>query len=301
MRPARSNPTNGFVIKNFFILLGRMDTELNNERKTTQTRWDDSGRNVLPFLVRTDSSEVQPILRDEARTPMQLTLRQVAEMFDVSENTVTRWVKEENLPVHDVKSQYRFDRAELLEWAATTQRSFSPAIFREVNGDIVSEVSLADALERGGVAQRVSGDDRYEIFCAAIRDLPVPATFDRESLLDLLMAREKSGGTAIGNGIAIPHPRYPVVLPGGRSVVRVCYLEKPLNYQAGDGKPVETWFLMICPTVHEHLQLLARLACVLKSADFLNLLQSRPDKDQLVSAVRAEEAAFTEGQELQEA
>ena len=42
---------------------------------------------------------------------MQLTLRQVAEMFSVSENTVTRWVKEDNLPAHDVKSQYRFDLA----------------------------------------------------------------------------------------------------------------------------------------------------------------------------------------------
>jgi PTS system nitrogen regulatory IIA component len=232
---------------------------------------------------------------------MQLTLRQVAELFDVSENTITRWVKEENLPAHDVKSQYRFDRAELLEWAATTQRSFSPLIFREINGDHVTEVSLADALQRGGVALRVSGDDRYEVFRAAIADLPVPASFDRDRLLDLLMAREKSGGTAIGNGIAIPHPRYPVVLAGGESVVRACYLEQPLDYHAGDGKLVETLFLMICPTVHQHLQLLARLACVLKSADFGKLLQSRPDKTRLVSAIRAAEASFTESKEMQQA
>lgn len=232
---------------------------------------------------------------------MQLTLRQVAALFEVSENSVTRWVKEENLPVHDVKSQYRFDRAELLEWAATTQRMFSPVIFQEVNGDHVSAVSLANALERGGVAPRVSGQDRYEVFRAAIRDLPMPATFDRENLLDLLIARDKSGGTAIGNGIAIPHPRYPFVLPGGESVVRACYLEEPLDYLAGDGQLVNTWFLMICPTVHEHLQLLARLACVLKSEAVVTLLQSHPDKAQLVSAIRAEEAGFANSREFQQA
>ncbi len=165
----------------------------------------------------------------------------------------------------------------------------------------MAEVSLADALQRGGVALRVGGDDRYEVFRTAIADLPVPASFDRDNLLDLLMAREKSGGTAIGHGIAIPHPRYPVVLPGGESVVRACYLEQPLDYHAGDGKPVDTLFLMICPTVHEHLQLLARLACVLKSDDFRKLLQSHPDKTRLVSAVRAEEAAFAESKELQKA
>lgn len=232
---------------------------------------------------------------------MQLTLRQVAQMFRVSEGTVTRWVKEENLPAHDVKSQYRFDRAELLEWAATTQRSFSPTIFQDVNGGHVPAVSLADAVERGGVALRVGGGDRYEVFRAAITGLPLPASFDRDNLLDLLMAREKAGGTAIGNGIAIPHPRYPVVLPGGESAVRVCYLEQPLDYHAGDGKQVDTLFLMICPTVHEHLQLLARLTCVLRSNDFRRLLQSHPDKTRLVSAVTAEEAAFAENKELQQA
>jgi PTS system nitrogen regulatory IIA component len=232
---------------------------------------------------------------------MQLTLRQVAELFSVSENTVTRWVREENLPAHDVKSQYRFDRAELLEWAATNQRDFSPSIFQVINGDFVTKLSLADALSRGGVAMRVDGEDRYEVLRAAIAGLPLYGLFDRDNLLDLLMAREKSGGAAIGYGIAIPHPRYPIVLPGGESVVRVCYLADSLEYHAADGKPVDTLFLMICPTVHEHLQLLARLACVLKSDDFRKLLASHPDQTRLVSAVRAAEAGFTENTELQQA
>lgn len=232
---------------------------------------------------------------------MQLTLRQVAKLFSVSENTVTRWVQEDNLPAHVVKSQYRFNRAELLEWAATRSRPFSPTIFQEIQGDSLVDVSLAEALECGGVAMRVAGEDRYEVYRAAISDLPVPASFDRDTLLDLLMAREKAGGTAIGQGIAIPHPRYPVVLPGCRSVIRVCYLEHPLDYHAADGVQVDTLFLMISPTAHEHLQLLARLACVLKSDDFRKLLRSRPDRTRLVSAVRAQEAAFAESTELQEA
>jgi PTS system nitrogen regulatory IIA component len=232
---------------------------------------------------------------------MQLTLRQVAELFSVSESTVTRWVREDNLPAHDVKSQYRFDRSELLEWAATRHRSISPAIFQEVNGDLVEAVSLAAALQRGGVSQRVAGLDRYEVFRAAISDLPLPPSFHRDMLLDLLMAREKSGGTAIGDGIAVPHPRYPVVLPGGQAIVRICYLEDPLDYHAADGKPVDILFLMICPTVHQHLQLLARLACVLQSQDFHKLLRSHPDRTRLVSAIRAAESTFTSSQELQEA
>jgi len=225
---------------------------------------------------------------------MQLTLAQVARLFSVSESTVTLWVRQANLPAHEVNSQYRFDRAELLEWAATHDKRFSPSIFQAINGDHVGEISLAESLQRGGVSLRVGGNDRYEVFREAINDLPLPETFDREMLLDLLMAREKSGGTAIGHGIAIPHPRYPVVLPGCGSLVRACYLAHPLDYHAADGQPVDTLFLIICPTVHEHLQLLARLACVLQSSDFRNLLAARPDQTRLISAIRAAEAAFAD-------
>ncbi len=232
---------------------------------------------------------------------MQLTVPQVAKLFSVTESMVTSWVKQLNLPAHEVNSQYRFDRAELLEWATTNDKAFSPLIFQEINGDCIDKISLADSLDRGGVSLRVGGNDRYEVFREAIDGLPVPVSLDRESLLDLLMAREKSGGTAIGHGIAIPHPRYPVVLPGNVSVVRACYLEHPLDFNATDGRPVDTLFLMICPTVHEHLQLLARLAAVLQSADFRTLLNSRPDQTRLISAVRAAEAAFAEDKETQQA
>jgi len=223
---------------------------------------------------------------------MQLNLSQVAKLFSVSENTITLWVGQRNLPAHEVNSQYRFDRAALLEWAATNDERFSPGIFQEINGDHVAEISLADSLERGGVASRVDGNNRYEIFREAINHLPVPESFDRDALLELLMAREKSGGTAIGGGIAIPHPRYPFLLPGSGSLVRACYLGEPLDYHAADGKPVDTLFLMISPTAHEHLQLLARLACILQSTDFRNSLASRPDQVRLVSAIRAAEAEF---------
>lgn len=232
---------------------------------------------------------------------MQLTLSQVAKLFFVTENTVSLWVRQFNLPAHEINSQYRFDRAELLEWAATNEKRFSPGIFRQVNGDHVSEISVAEALKRGGVSLRVSGNDRYEVFREVISDLPVPASFDREQLLDLLMAREKSGGTAVGGGVAIPHPRYPVVLPGSGSLVRACYLDHPLEYHAADGTLVDTLFLMLCPTVHEHLQLLARLACVLQSPDFRGLLATRPDRIRLISAVRAAETAFAEETEMQQA
>ncbi len=209
---------------------------------------------------------------------MQLTLNQVAKLFGVTENMVARWIRLENLPAREANSQYRFDRAELLEWAAVSRHPFSPLVFQEINGEPIEAYRLVDALERGGVGMRVSGADRYEVYRNAVAGLSESLGLDAELLLDLLIAREKSGGTAIGGGIAIPHPRYPMVMPGKQAVVRVCYLAEPLQFAAEDGKPIEILFLMICPTVHEHLQLLAKLVSILQSDDFRNLLGSRRTK-----------------------
>jgi mannitol/fructose-specific phosphotransferase system IIA component (Ntr-type) len=57
---------------------------------------------------------------------------------------------------------------------------------------------------------------------------------------------------------------------------------------------VDILFLMICPTVHDHLQLLARLASVLRQGSFRKLLSQRPDLETLVAAIRGEERALFE-------
>jgi PTS system nitrogen regulatory IIA component len=223
---------------------------------------------------------------------MELTLVQVARLFNVTENTVTRWVQQENLPAYEINSQVRFDRAELLEWAALRKRAFDPSILQKMNGDRVAQVNLAAAIERGGVAPRISAGNREEVYRAAVDGMPLPEGFDREGLLQLFLVRERLGGTAIGEGLAVPHPRCPIVLPGQAAMVYVCFLDQPLDFNAADGQPVDTLFFAICPTVHDHLQLLARLAAVLRCDAFRRVLATRPDHERLVAAARAAEESF---------
>lgn len=223
---------------------------------------------------------------------MQLTLPEVAQIFSVSEATISHWVEDDNLPAEMVNLQYRFDRGELLEWATLRKLKFSPHVFREVNGDHVGEVSLSDALKRGGVSYQVQGTEQRAVLRSIVDVLPIPAGFDRDTLLQLFLARQQMGTAAIGDGIAIPHPRQPVVLSVDGAVVRLCYLAEPLDLQAPDGKPVDTLFAMVCPTVHEHLQLLARLASVLREKKFRDFLKSTPPAEDIQAEIKRIEDAF---------
>jgi PTS system nitrogen regulatory IIA component len=217
---------------------------------------------------------------------MQLTLSQVAKLFDVSENTITGWVREESLPAEVVNSQYRFERTELLEWSALKKKNCSPKVFQEVNGDQIGKLSLADAMEYGGVLYDVPTESKESVFAAALENIPLPDGFDRQLLLDLMLARESLCSSGVGDGIAIPHPRYPVVLELPRPAVRLCFLAQPMDFQSSDNKLVDKLFVMICPTVHCHLQLLALLATALRDERLRSVLSTRADCGHIVKTVR---------------
>ena len=93
--------------------------------------------------------------------------------------------------------------------------------------------------------------------------LRLPDEVDRPFLLRVLLAREAIAPTAIGEGIAIPHVRNPVVLHVGRPAIALCFLEQPIEYDALDGKPVHTLFTIVSPTTRAHLHLMSKLSFVL--------------------------------------
>ena len=116
--------------------------------------------------------------------------------------------------------------------------------------------------------------------------------FDRESLVRLFMAREAVGSTAVGDGIAIPHARRPIVLPVPRTLVTLSFLKQPIAYAAPDGKPVNILFSVISPTVAAHVQLLARLARTLHDPAFRrSLVKAKSCQTILREARRVEMAS----------
>jgi PTS system nitrogen regulatory IIA component len=213
---------------------------------------------------------------------MDLTLRDVADAFRVSEDTVARWVADNNLPARRPNGTYRFNRIELLEWAAVQRLAPSP-FFR---GARPSLPRLDKALRNGGALTGLTAHDRPGLLRALIAALPLPTHFDRDELLMLFTGREALGPTAIGEGIALPHPRRPIVIPGWPASITVCYLGAPLDFTAPDGQPVHTLFALLSPTVLGHVHLLARLLTALKDTGFREAVRRRAPAPELIDHAR---------------
>src|SRR5260370_38489409 len=199
---------------------------------------------------------------------MQLTVRDITRFLQVSEATIHRWIKQRGLPAHQIAGQYRFHRAEVLEWATAQQIKVSVEMFDQWNEDAALKPSLAAALEAGGFFYRLAGASKEAALGAVIDSMPLPEKMDRPLLLQLFLAREALATTAIGGGSALPHVRRPIVLHVPRPIISLCFLEKPIDFGALDGKPVHVLFSLISPTVHIHLQLLSRLSYALHDARF---------------------------------
>jgi PTS system nitrogen regulatory IIA component len=222
----------------------------------------------------------------------KLTVREAAALLNASEKSVYRWIKQGRLPAYRVNDQYRINRAELLEWATAQKIHVSPEIFAEPESEGGPPPSLEDALRAGGIHYRVGGHDKASVLRAVVDTMHLPEDVDREFLYQVLLAREALGSTGIGDGIAIPHVRNPIVLHLSRPIVTLCFLERPVDFGALDGQPVATLFTLISPTVRGHLHLLSRLAFALRDAKFNAAVRSHASREEVFESLRAAEAAL---------
>ena len=142
------------------------------------------------------------------------------------------------------------------------------------------------------VFHQVKGDTKHAALREVVELMPFPNGADREAFLRVLLAREELGSTAMGEGVAIPHVRNPVVLRVDQPMVTLCFLETPIDFGALDHKPVHALFSMVSPSIRIHLHLLARLGFVLKDKAFKKLIDRKASAAEILGAVRAMESGM---------
>ncbi len=210
---------------------------------------------------------------------MDIGLREAAVLFGVSDSTINRWIKEDGLPAFLINGRYRFNRVDLLEWANHRKLPITAAE-APAGGD-----ALEDVLERGGIHHRVPGTDVAGVMAAAAQRLRLPPA-DRALAAQVLMERERQCSTALGDGIAVPHPRSPLVFPIELAQASLCFLEHPVDFGATDGKPVSALFLLLTPTIRLHLALLSQLAAALHRPDFRSAVARQAPATEVLDNLR---------------
>jgi len=228
---------------------------------------------------------------------MDLKLEDVAQLLNVSEATVQKWVSEDKIPHYRLKEQCLFSRSEIESWmfsGHSVQNS-------ETESFGLNHYGLYRAVHKGGVYHGVPGATKDEIITNAMKLIAPNLKLDAEVLTELLLERESLMSTGLGLGIAVPHIR-DCLIEEAFDLVTVVFPEKPIEYGALDGQPVHTLFFLFACDDKRHLHLLAKIAHLCRKAEHLQFLRAHPAKRELLEFVKQWEshlnAAQTGGRRL---
>ena len=107
---------------------------------------------------------------------------------------------------------------------------------------------------------------------------------NEKTIFDTLMQREKLGSTAVGNGIAIPHGKLPTLT---RLFGLFARLDRPVDFEALDGRTVDLIFLLLAPegAGADHLKALARVARLLRDSTVAEKLRASHDAEALYAVL----------------
>jgi PTS system nitrogen regulatory IIA component len=215
---------------------------------------------------------------------MQLKTTDAAQALNVDEKTVLRWIKHDRLPAEQFLGNFQINRVDLLEWATERGIKVHPSLYDlEDTNDGKPLPLLSQCLEAGGIHCNVQGSDVQSVLQQVVTLLNLPEELDPDFVLQVLLAREAMGTTAVGDGIAIPHVRNPLLLRLPMPKVSLCFLAQPVDFGALDGKPVQILFTITSPTVRTHLHLLSKLAYALRD-DHLRQVLRPPCQKELILA-----------------
>ena len=220
---------------------------------------------------------------------MQLTVREAASYLRVDEATVRRWIARRALPVHRANERLYLNAIELWEWATENRIPVSRTLLEQAQRRPDQVPPLSALLLGGGIHHDVGGDDKAGVLREIVQHLPLPEDVDREFLVTTLEAREAMGSTGVGDGIAIPHVRNPILLHVTAPFVTLCLLRHPVDFGALDGQPVHALFTVISANVPGHLRILGQLGFALHDEELRRLLIRRAPAADVLTRVQAVE------------
>jgi mannitol/fructose-specific phosphotransferase system IIA component (Ntr-type) len=140
--------------------------------------------------------------------------------------------------------------------------------------------SIAELFSSNDVLLDADVSDKRSLFEAVGRLWAKSHGISATEVVESLNAREATGSTGLGQGVAIPHAR----LKGlSRTVAAFVRPKGPIEFDSPDGNPVAYCFALLVPAeaTAQHLEILAAVAKMLSNEQFRDLLRVAKDPNEV--------------------
>ena len=125
---------------------------------------------------------------------------------------------------------------------------------------------LCDLISPATIILNLKSTDRDGVLQELVTRIPAIANQPdaQQTLIRALHEREQLYSTGIGDGIALPHARNALVGLVDHPIIVFGRHPTGIDYGAIDGIPARLFFLLVAPTVTQHLAVLARISRLLR-------------------------------------
>ena len=225
-----------------------------------------------------------------------LELEEAAARIHMGVNELRHAAQRGEVEAIEHNGEWRFPVRQLDEWA---QRSLLAAEHRalKTQHQAMVEAHRRQTSQTWRVAEMIR-EDAVDVAVGAkakagiLRDMTDLAdrsglVYDADWLFKALVAREDAASTAIGEGIALLHPRFHESYVFEETFVAYGRCERPVFFGATNGEGTRHFFLVCATDPQAHLRILARLAVLAHGTDLVARLDAAPDAAAVVAAVRA--------------
>jgi mannitol/fructose-specific phosphotransferase system IIA component (Ntr-type) len=153
-------------------------------------------------------------------------------------------------------------------------------------------IHLSELLSPATINMHLAGKKRDEVLSELVNQIKElkDQPQGRDTLLRALEEREQLHSTGIGDGVALPHARNALVGLVNRPIIVFGRHSSGVPYGAIDGAPAKLFFLLIAPTVTQHLSMLARISRVLRDPKVRKHLLTADTPDKVVQIIKDAES-----------
>jgi len=155
------------------------------------------------------------------------------------------------------------------------------------------EDSLAKLITRGGIYYGIDGTDKAQFMSDFIGRLTALSADKKQALFQAVMERETLMSTGMEKGIALPHPRTPMLEDSEEPFAAIAFPLSPLDWDTPDNSKVHTVFLIVSKSPKQHLGVLSGVNVLCRDKDFYPLLSKQAPKEKIISAIKEAEKGWS--------
>lgn len=212
-----------------------------------------------------------------------LTLQEVAELLQLSDKTILKMVKNNEIPCAKIANQWRFSKSMLNDWITAKMSVIPQNDFSRLVETEFDFIPLSRLIDQDSIITNLKGTTPEEV----VKELAEQAykrdfVADKDKFIEKLLEREKLTSTSIGQGVALPHLRKPCETMVTEPKIIIGMSKKGIDFASLDGEKTTLFFLLLSDSEVVHLRILSKLTQILTLENVIEEIKSLKNPEDFI-------------------